>query len=91
MGRFPTSFMFVERVRVRECHAEEAKGTGKVVFLLSPWFFQKRSQDITQIQFMMELLMYIQFNQWLLLNSKAIAIIQAVGDIICKFFDISAH
>ena len=22
MGRFPTSFMFVERVRVRECHAD---------------------------------------------------------------------
>ena len=23
MGRFPTSFMFVERVRVRECHAKK--------------------------------------------------------------------
>ena len=69
----------------------EAKGTGKVVFLLSPWFFQKRSQDITQIQFMMELLMYIQFSQWLFLDSKAIAIIQAVRDIIYKSFDIPIH
>ena len=62
-----------------------------MVFLLSPWFFRKRSQDITQIQFMMELLMYIQFSQQLFLDSKAIAIIQSVGDIICKSFDIPIH
>ena len=69
----------------------ETKGTGKVVFLLSPWFFQKRSQDITQIQFVIELLMYIQLSQRLFLNSKVIAIIQSVEDIICKSFDIPIH
>ena len=40
---------------------------------------------------MMELLMYIQFSQWLFLDSKAIAIIQAVRDIIYKSFDIPIH
>ena len=58
---------------------------------MSPCFFRKRSQDITQIQFMMELLMYIQFSQWLFLDLKSITIIQSVGDIICKSFGLPIY